>query len=274
MRVIDGMHRVNAAISKGRESIEARLFDGNLDESFVLSVKLNVEHGLPLSLAERKSAALHIVSIYPEWSDGTIARVTGLSAKTVAKVRRNDSVSVAQHNKRVGRDGRTRPLNIDQGRLLASQVIEARPDASLREIAREAGISPNTARDVRNRLRRGEEPNSARHYTEGRATTQEQGKKVTDGSFETGTSKGVSARVPAINAQISWESLKRDPSLRSTEAGRFLLRSLSLQALDSETWRRVAEMIPRHRAEGVADLARQCAAAWEDFARYLETLQG
>ncbi|MFI6934714.1 ParB N-terminal domain-containing protein [Streptomyces sp. NPDC050287] len=269
MQVIDGMHRVEAAIAKGEQFIAARIFEGSAEESYVLSVQMNIEHGLPLSLAERRDAALRIVNAYPGWSDGTVAEVTGLSAKTVAKLRRSGTVIDPQLTRRVGKDGRVRPLDSSEGRVLASQVIAARPDASLREIARAAGISPNTARDVRNRLRRGEGPASVPVQGDGNPQGQPELSAEAPRARE-----GEAASPPSANeGNRSWEKLKRDPSLRSTEAGRLLLRSLSFQAIDSETWAKVVQAIPRHCAEGVADLAHQCAVHWEELARRLETNQ-
>src|SRR5579859_6633506 len=56
MRVIDGMHRVRAAVHNGKEQIEAEFFDGSVEAAFVRAVELNTAHGLPLTLAERKLA--------------------------------------------------------------------------------------------------------------------------------------------------------------------------------------------------------------------------
>jgi hypothetical protein len=55
----------------------------------------------------------------------------------------------------MGSDGRLRPLTSLDGRRRASEPIVARPEAPLREIAAEAGISVGTAHDVRQRMQRG-----------------------------------------------------------------------------------------------------------------------
>src|SRR5687767_14440162 len=49
MRVIDGMHRLSAAALKGKHLIEVVFFDGTDHEAFLLSVRLNVTHGMPLN---------------------------------------------------------------------------------------------------------------------------------------------------------------------------------------------------------------------------------
>jgi hypothetical protein len=87
MRVIDGMHRLRAAELRGEDEIEVRFFDGDEASSFVLAVQANITHGLPLSLADRKAAAVHIMTLYPQWSDRMVASAAGLAAKTVAASR-------------------------------------------------------------------------------------------------------------------------------------------------------------------------------------------
>ncbi|MEV7203411.1 winged helix-turn-helix domain-containing protein [Streptomyces griseoluteus] len=61
---------------------------------------------------------------------------------------------------RVGRDGRARAVGEGSARAreVACRLLREEPGASLREIARRAGLSPATVADVRDRLRRGEDP--------------------------------------------------------------------------------------------------------------------
>ena len=66
MRVIDGMHRVRAAILSGVAYIEALLFEGAEDEAFLVAVRLNAAHGLPLSRADRVAAAIRIIRSSPQ----------------------------------------------------------------------------------------------------------------------------------------------------------------------------------------------------------------
>ena len=79
MRVIDGMHRLRAARLHGADKIKVRFVDGDEASTFVLAVRLNVTHGLPLALKDRKAAADRIISSYPRWSDRVIASVTVLA---------------------------------------------------------------------------------------------------------------------------------------------------------------------------------------------------
>ncbi|GAA4547962.1 ParB/RepB/Spo0J family partition protein [Amycolatopsis samaneae] len=87
MRVVDGMHRLGAAVLRGETRIAARFFEGSAEDAFVLAVGLNTVHGLPLSPADRRAAATRIVGTHPHWSDRTIAAATGLAYTTVASIR-------------------------------------------------------------------------------------------------------------------------------------------------------------------------------------------
>jgi hypothetical protein len=110
MRVIDGMHRLRAAQLRGARTITARLLDCTPQQAFVIAVKANVSHGLPLSLADRKAAAARLLAAMPEWSDRAIASVSGLSHKTVGAIRRQSSGEIPQTGARLGRDGRMRVM--------------------------------------------------------------------------------------------------------------------------------------------------------------------
>ena len=110
MRVIDGMHRLQAAIRNGRERMAVTFFDGSDDEAFVLAVELNVKHGLPLSLSDRKAAARRILVANPGLSDRAIGSKTGLSDKSVAAIRNHPVTGIPHPETRRGRDGRVYPI--------------------------------------------------------------------------------------------------------------------------------------------------------------------
>ncbi len=158
MRVIDGMHRLMAASLQGRESIDVIFFDGSEADVFLRAVQENITHGLPLSQADRRAAAERIIASHPRMSDRAIGHSAGLAAKTVAAIRKSSSEEIPQSNARIGRDGRVRPLDSGAGRRRAAELLAQQPDASLRDVARAAGISPATVLDVRKRLERGQSP--------------------------------------------------------------------------------------------------------------------
>ena len=53
MTVLDGMHRLRAAIQNGQREIRVQFFIGSHEDAFVAAVQANISHGLPLSLADR-----------------------------------------------------------------------------------------------------------------------------------------------------------------------------------------------------------------------------
>jgi DNA-binding CsgD family transcriptional regulator len=250
MRVIDGMHRLRAAKLKGQQAIEARFFDGTPEEAFVTAVRANVAHGLPLTLADREAAAARIVASHPQYSDRWIASATGIAASTVAAVRRRLGPGDHQPASRIGRDGRVRPLSSSAGRRIARDVITERPGASLREIAKIAGVSPGTVRDVRDRLRRGDDPVPP-------ATPRHAGRHTP-------------APRTAKDRTALLAGLSKDPSLRLTQSGRALLHWLHTTARGPGTGASLIDAAPPHCSYLIAQLARRCADEWLDLATHLE----
>lgn len=265
MSVIDGMHRVRAALLCGQENIDVQFFDGDVRDAFVLAVKANIAHGLPLSLADRTAAAARIISSHPHWSDRAIASATGLAAKTVGAIRRRCTVEDPQCNTRIGRDGRVRPLNTAEGRRIASELLADRPDASLREIARAAGISLGTAYDVRERLRHGKNP----------VPLKQRDRKLLKDRPKRDESATRRDSLPAVKTTIRdrvsiLNNLRIDPSLRFAHAGRVLLRLLHVLTIGTREWEQLIDHVPVHCAPMVSDAARACADAWQEFAEQLE----
>jgi len=264
MRVIDGMHRLRAARLRGDQSVEVRFFDGGADEAFVVAVRANITHGLPLTLADRKAAAGRILGWQPYRSDRWVGQVTGLAAGTVAALRRGSGMAGAPGLSRLGRDGRARPVDAADRRLKAQQEISARPEASLREIAKAAGISPATAKSVRDRLRRADDL-VARGGGSGRGEGQEWA-----GRPHNASSAREEARGAGRGLDWSLQRLMRDPSLRYSEPGRRLLRWLGLHARGPGTVEGLIDVVPAHCGYLVAALARHFARQWLELADALE----
>lgn len=252
MRVIDGIHRLRAAQLRGDETIEVQFFDGDERDAFVLAVRLNSAHGLPLSLADRKAAAQRVIEYHPEWSDRSIAAVVGISDKTVAALR--SRMNAASPAERLGRDGLYHPRDRVSGRLRASEMFARNPQASIVEVARAAGISATTAKDVRGRMRRGEDPVPSRHRAQVSAVRQ-----------------AVRAQRPRIDRRAVVQRLRSDPSLRFSETGRILLRRLDGPGTDPAEWELLARNIPGHCTKAIAELARMCAEDWQRFAAVVES---
>ena len=277
MQVIDGMHRVRAAILSGVAYIEALLFEGAEDEAFLLAVRLNVTHGLPLSRADRVAAAVRIIHSSPQWSDRAIARAAGLSDKTVASIRRRTSAEIPHLPDRIGRDGRIRPVSPAAGRRMASDLIAKNPDAAISEIATRAGISPGTARDVRERLRNGLDPVPSRRRDTSGSQPAESPPAGSRAGFKPAGSRPRSeddrTRQRSLSARMTpmiLESLRNDPALRYNESGRALLRLLALHTMSPADWERLISAVPLYRAQAVAQVARSSSEAWQEFATRLE----
>ncbi|MDH6128361.1 ParB/RepB/Spo0J family partition protein [Kitasatospora sp. GP82] len=262
MRVVDGMHRLRAAVLRGQTAVQVRFFDGSEADVFLLSVTANTGHGLPLSSADRSAAALRIFASHPEWSDRMVASVTGLSAKKVAELRRQQPALVPQLATRVGRDGRARPLDCSQGRRRASELIRSNPQASLRQIARAAGISPATAADVRDRLKRGEDPLPAP-----RRTPAERPERP--GGTETAVADSRAQISSPRDLASVLDQLRKDPSLRFNETGRALLRMLDVCHTVVREQQEITQNLPAHCLVSVVELSAGCADILQSFAAML-----
>lgn len=205
------------------------------------------------------AAAKRLVLSHPEWSDRRIAGTSGLASRTVASLRR-DLHDLPVPVRRVGRDGRVRPMRTAEGRSRAADLIRDDPGMPLREIARRAGISLGTARDVKQRLLRGLDPVPA---------AQRRPSPADDGTGRP---------PPEVSAALEERlrlltQLSRDPSLRHSHAGRVLLRLLIAHHKDAHAWQRPAAAIPPHSAPALLALARNCAADWTVLAEHIEALR-
>ncbi|MFE0652456.1 ParB N-terminal domain-containing protein [Streptomyces sp. NPDC059534] len=252
MRVVDGVHRVHACRIRGWSTIEARYLDGDDEDVYLLAVALNVRHGMPLSLSERRAAAERVMAMRPSWSDRSIAKISGLSPKSVGAIRERSTAEIPQLNTRVGDDGRVRPLSTRSGRQKAGRMIAERPAASLREVAAECGISLGTAHDVRRRLEQGLDP-------------------VPDGRRDSG--QGLRKRGPAAGPGDTAESVRRrlelmsrEPGLKYSSDGRRTLLQLRLALIDEGERLQLLEAVPEHWMGTVAQLARFCADQWQSLA--------
>lgn len=238
MRVIDGVHRVHAARSLGRATIRAVLFRGNEAEAHIEAIRSNVAHGKPLSLGEREAAAQRILELVPSWSDRRIAVVSGLSPKTVARLRSRATADSAQLRARLGRDGRLRPVDPAEVRRRVAEVVRSEPEASTRSIAARTGASQATVRDVRQRLSRGA---SELLGAPGRRKKRKRA------------------------AAPSGDPPPRPDIVPGDFAAWFEQRSI-----EDTDWQRFVNDLPISRVYEVADACRRHSASWRAFAIALE----
>ena len=254
MRVIDGLHRMRAARLRGDQTIEVQYFTGDDDAAFLLAVEANTAHGLPLSLSERKAAAVRLIAMFPDRSNRSIAASAGISDKTVANLR--SSAESPRSNARTGMDGRRRPVDGARRRRRAAQLVASQAHAPIRDIAKQAEISVATALDVRRRVARGEDP-------------------VPRGLKSAGSVRSGSASCPAIGRNPTRDPhavlqvLRADPALRSSEIGRDLLRWLHSHAIQRPQCDELIRNAPPHCSELIADLAESYGAIWYALAGQL-----
>jgi hypothetical protein len=226
LRVIDGNHRLMAASLRGQDVIDVEFFDGSREDAFLRAVEANVGHGLPLTQADRTAAALRILKSHPNMSDRAIAKV--------------------------------RPVNGANGRLRVAEYIRENPAASLRQVARMAGVSPATVLDVRRRLERGEEP------VPGECDAEPVGP---DSLEEPAVGKQSAAQEPQSTAALA--KLMRDPSLRQSELGRRLLRMFKENALGANEMSDIVASVPSHCIDLTIQLSQRNSEIWEVFAQEL-----
>ncbi len=272
--VVDGAHRVEAARRLGLRTIAAVRFVGSREEAFLESVRRNVDHGLPLTIGDRRRAAIRVLTRNAHWSDRRVASLCGLSGKTVARLRREhcDHASTVEApviglERRVGRDGKVRPVQAGEIRDRIRRALEKNPGGSLREIATIAGASPETVRTVRARLVEGEKADSKPHAILPTGTGSVAG---TDAE----RTVGINTAAPDLRLGYGSRPVRtawiRDPALVASADGGAFAGWFANTNVDEE-WHRYVWAIPLGRVYEVVDEARRRAATWTAFASLLES---
>lgn len=152
--LVDGYMRVAAAQRIGVTRLPVIWIDGDDAELLVRAVAANILHGLPLTMARRKEAAGQLFELYPEWASRRIAVCCGLSEATVRRMPRPGASTTQPDARRIGRDGKTYPLTNERQDHARRMLVEDR-GRSDRDIARAAGVSPDTVGALRRRLTAG-----------------------------------------------------------------------------------------------------------------------
>lgn len=248
LRVIDGVHRVLAARWTGRATIRAVLFEGDETAVRIEAVRNNIMHGKPLTLAEREAAAVKIIEHVPDWSDRRIATVTGLSPKTVARLRGRAAVDSAQSSARLGRDGRRHPVDASDVRQRVADAVRADPEASNRAISRLTGASQATVRDVRERLHRG----------------------VSAILSRSDRALGRRPRPPAARATEPAEPPPQGGVSSPESVPEDFTAWFEQRSIDLAEWKSFVDRIPLSRVYELADACRECSESWRAFSLALE----
>ncbi|HEY7142677.1 MAG TPA: ParB/RepB/Spo0J family partition protein [Streptosporangiaceae bacterium] len=280
-RIIDGLHRLEAAKLRGEWTISARIVDCTDSEALVIAIKSNTMHGLPLSRADRISGAKRMLAAHPDWSDRAVAGITGLSAKSIASLR-SAAGDTPFTGKRLGRDGKRHPVAPTGGRLRAAEYIRAHPDASLRQVARATDVSLGTVHSVREKLRRDAEfgpqapgrpagPGVVRPPAAAgqpaKAPRPPAAPPVR--AIHAPLGAGAGSRAPGLALRMISAKLASDPSLRYTEGGRAFLRWMAGHCLGHDEWREFIDAIPAHWLPEVSRIAAGMSEEWRQFAERL-----
>lgn len=255
LQVIDGHHRVQAAIISGQSEIAVTFFEGDDTEALIAALNANNAHGLPLTLTDRRAAASRLITLRPLWSDRRIASAVALAPQTVARIRKRSTEENHRSNVRIGLDGVLRPVSTADARTAAAELIAARPSAPLREIAKAAGISLATAHDVRQRVLRGDDPVRRRRPGQGEV-----------GSRGLATLGNGTPPPSGTAGERALRRLTNDPSLRYTGHGRSLLQWLSRERQVVGAWRQLECRAPAHCLRMIAEVAEWNADQWRDLA--------
>jgi hypothetical protein len=145
------------------------------------------------------------------------------------------------------------------------------PQASLREIASKAGVSVTTARDVRQRLDNGESPlpdNLAKKVGQKAAPIVS---AASDAASPPRANSSRGTRIPPEGrGRDLLQRLRNDPSVRSSERGRALLRLLSTVVVAISACNEFTDAVPTHCSGTFAEIARKNARAWQEIAEKFE----
>jgi hypothetical protein len=257
-QVIDGMHRVLAAQALGMTWLACEIFRGSWNDAYVEFLRRNVRNGLPLTLSERKWGADRILRLHPEWADRRIGDICALAAVTVARLRADLPARIAERptdqfeqlDARVGRDGKSRPVNPLALRARILEAEEANPGASLRTVAEKAGASPETVRRIRKSIAcaRGDRPDSQ-------------------------LGSGVGHRPVAVLDRAQASGVDRwaaDRAFSSTSVTTAFAAWFDMSFVDGR-WKDYVDSVPLGRIYEVADECRRRAKSWQEFSVALES---
>jgi ParB-like chromosome segregation protein Spo0J len=252
-QIIDGIHRLHAARLLGFVEIECTFFDGQPEAAYVEALRRNAQHGLVLTLKDRKHAAAQLLRFGFRWSDRRIAGLVGISPTTVGGIRTeisctNDPVGLIAA-RRIGVDGRQRPTDKAAAYQRISAAIRSDPHGSLRKLAARADASPESVRKVRNRLfAEGEDGEAACRPGELRALPR------------------LVQELPPEPSDSKWET---DSALASTDSGKKFIEWFEGLHIDHE-WHTYVSDLPRSRLYEISDEARRRARCWTEFAEAVE----
>ncbi|HEY2331998.1 MAG TPA: AsnC family protein, partial [Acidimicrobiales bacterium] len=201
------------------------------------------------SLADRKELAAELLERQPGLSDRAVGRQCGLSPATVASLRTQAQIADAGASVRLGRDGRSRPVDGGALRQRIAAAIQEDPDASLRTIARRVGASPETVRSVRMQLSQTEPDAVSRPATRPTPAVE------------------IDMLVTLPPPPLPPPSWQEDTACSSTSDGAAFATWFEQSGLDDQGWREFVHSVPLSRVYEIIDESRRRSSVWTGFAQ-------
>lgn|GEM_PF-2296881 len=265
MRVIDGAHRLRAAVLRDERTIQATYVDGDDDDLFVTAVEANARHGMPLSSKDRQAAARRILTTHDHWSDRAIASVVGLSPTTIGKIRRRSTVHGGQSTVRRGRDGRVRPVRHERRKQVSAHQpseegeLEAEPSASCPREVETAGRAL-----LNSRL-----PTSHRESPETLTNPRRTGRS--EPKVNTSDSRSVALDEETVpSATQALRKVKADGRVMSSREARLLIQWSGIVSLREHQLNAISEKIPTEILSDVKAICDKAVAQYLLLGRALD----
>lgn len=125
-RLINGWMSVEAHEANGATTVPAIVLSGTMEDAITAIVTANQTHGLRLTSADKRNAVLLVLQHFPNYSNGKIGDLCGVSSQTVANVR--SKLSDASADGRVGKDGKSYKRSTADDK--AAALLAERPAAT------------------------------------------------------------------------------------------------------------------------------------------------
>lgn len=129
----DGFHRYEAVKKLGRDEIEAEIKQGTRQDAEKYAALANLQHGKPLTRAERRKAVERMLKLHTERANNWIAQDMGVSENTVKKYRGEleSGSQIATLEKFIGKDGKEYPREIKHPKRDEQETEEHEAEAPL-----------------------------------------------------------------------------------------------------------------------------------------------
>jgi len=155
--LIDGYHRVEAAVRCNRTEIDVHLYTGkSYYDAMWDAGAANARHGLRLGGHGRERLTINRLRAYPERSNRWVAKGIGVGKNYVERIRCQLETAKGEeridvYTKLLGEDGITRPRVQTESRDAIAAAMAAAPTRSDRDIADQFDVSHDTVGAYRRR---------------------------------------------------------------------------------------------------------------------------